>query len=188
MNSKCVVSPGREPIRTTLNATQVTTDQKVGEPLTAAVTATPTNTTGADLSTLSRIARPGGHDPWPARADKEAVAGSQPGSHPGGQLPRLADANEHRAEMRPRLRTGLNVDEQPLRYLRIRRLGVRVLPSAFIAAPNPQVRVLISCVRRGPVGCQGSAVSHFLAGALGDLVDLGRAARPWCWSSSLAWT
>jgi len=75
---------------------------------------------------------------------KEAVAGSQSGSHSRGRLAGTPDGNERPAAMRPRSRTDLNTYARPRGYLRIRRLGVRVPPSA------PQVRGTIGRSQTGP--------------------------------------
>src|SRR5208337_906083 len=56
-------------------------------------------------------------------------AGSHAGSHRGEQPSKTSDLREQRAGTPPRPRTVLNGSGCPYRYLRIRRLGVRVPPS-----------------------------------------------------------
>ena len=63
-------------------------------------------------------------------AGHRGAAGSHGGSHADERLRVSADLREQRAGTRPRSRTVLNGSGRPRGYLRIRRLGVRVVRSA----------------------------------------------------------
>jgi hypothetical protein len=92
--------------------------------------AVPSSAEGPMLLTRTRALR------WPV----SCAAGSHAGSHGDERPSTSSDSRGQRAGTRPRSRTDLNGSGCPHGYLRIRRLGVRVPPSAPM---YPQVKALL---------------------------------------------
>jgi hypothetical protein len=108
-----------------------------------------------------RSLKAGGPQPadWSASC---SGTGSHAGSHPGERPSGIPNGHEQREGTRPRSRTDLNRSGRPHMELRIRRLGVRVPPSALDIRRSGAT---FSGVRGGLLACQGPCLSQSLTGA-----------------------